>query len=277
MKLNKEDLNKYRRVINEALKDVEQTHSIKLPKEILDELFFGSVKEGRMRSFEYSFDAIENLDLSDYSFEDVSFNSDIPINLSNINAKIDFHKSFTYKMGRNFRLKNIDFTGTDLSESNIIGVTDIENCSLKDTGIVWPKELFNAINTDFTNTDMSSIEVPLTALTRFNHADEQKFTNCKFTNTGLNLSVKNKERLKYSYPHGAKDVLKERNQVCRHLIENGYIVGCKLNGVLIQDKEAYQAIANENKREYEHFKSEKIDKTLRLIKKQNSSGGKMNC
>ena len=275
MKLNKEDLKNYRKVINEALKDVEEVHSIKLPNEILDELFFGEVRDKGMKTFQYSFDAIENLDLSDYSFEDVSFNSDIPINLANINAKIDFHKTYTYKTGRNFRLKNIDFTGTDLSDINLSGLTDIENCCFKDTNVVWPTDLFNAINTDFTNTNMSSVFIPLTALTMYNHADAQKFTNCIFTNTGLNLTVKNTERLKHAYPHGARDVLKERNRLCHELIENGSIVGCKINGTLIQDKEAYQVLANETKREYEQFKSAKIDKTLRLIKKQNSSGGKM--
>ena len=276
MKLNKEDLNKYRKVINEALRDVEEPHSIKLPNEILDELFFGEVKPGRMKTFKYSFDAIENLDLSDYSFEDVSFNSDIPINLSCINAKIDFHKTFTYKMGRDFRLKNINFSGTDLSESNLTGIKGIENCDLSNTGIEWPTDLFSAINTDFTNTNMSHIFVPLTALTRFNQIDPQKFTDCKFTNTGLNLTVKNTERLKYAYPHGVKDVLKERNKVVHDLIENGYLVGCKINGLLIKPKDDYKVLANETKREYEHFKSEKIDKTLKLIKRQNSSGGKIN-
>ena len=44
MKLNKQDLNNYRRVINDALKDVEELHTIKLPNEMLDELFFGEVK-----------------------------------------------------------------------------------------------------------------------------------------------------------------------------------------------------------------------------------------
>ena len=49
MKLNKKDLNNYRRIINEALKDVEEPHSIKLPNEMIDELLFGEVEEKRMK------------------------------------------------------------------------------------------------------------------------------------------------------------------------------------------------------------------------------------
>ena len=83
--------------------------------------------------------------LREYRTE-LSFNSDIPVNLSNINAKIDFHKCFTYKIGRDFKLRNINFSGTDLSEANIKGVKEIINCDLSNTNIEWPSDYFNATN-----------------------------------------------------------------------------------------------------------------------------------
>lgn len=275
MKLNKEDLNKYRKIINEALKDVDEPHSIKLPNEVIDELLFGELKPRRMKEFQFSLDSIENLDLSDYSFEDVSFNSSFPVNLSNTNAKIDFHKCFTYKVGGDFRLKNINFSNTDLSESNITGVKEIINCDLSNTKIEWPSNYFNAENTNFSNTDMGRIYVPLTSLTSFNYADTQSFTNCIFTNTGLHLTVKNIEKLKYMYPHGAKDVIKERRLITKELIENGAILGCYINNTLIKPKEEYEKIAEDMSSEYSKFKNQKTEKVLRLIKSQKSSGGKM--
>ena len=276
MKLNKKDLNNYRRIINEAIKDTDEIHSIKLPNEIIDELLFGEVKKGRMKEFQYSLDAIENLDLSDYSFEDVSFNSDIPVNLSNINAKIDFHKCFTYKVGGDFKLKNINFKGTDLSESNISGVKTIDNCDLSDTNIEWPTNYFNAQNTNFTNTDMGRIYVPLTALTSYGYADAQSFNNCIFTNTGLHLTVQNAERLKYKYANFGDKVKEERSMIVKQLVETGAILGCYINSELIKTKEDYEELADSMLDEYNKFKNQKTERVLRLIKAQNSSGGKIN-
>ena len=275
MKLNKQDLNNYRRVINEALKDVEELHSIKLPNEMIDELLFGEVEEKRMKEFKFSLDAIENLDLSEYSFEDVSFNSDIPVNLSNINAKIDFHKCFTYKIGRDFKLRNINFSGTDLSEANIKGVKEIINCDLSNTNIEWPSDYFNATNTNFTNTDMGRIYVPLTALTKYGYNDAQSFKDCIFTNTGLHLTVKNNERLKYMYANFGAEVKEERRRVTAELVKSGAILGCYINSELIKPKEEYKKIADEMTEEYNKFKNQKTEKALRLIKAQNSSGGKI--
>ena len=277
MKLNKQDLNNYRRVINDALKDVEELHTIKLPNEMLDELFFGEVKTGGVKRFQYTFSAISALDLSDYSFENVSFNSDIPINLSNINAKIDFHKTHTYEMDRTFKLRNIDFSKTDLSEANLDGIKSIDNCDLSNTNIIWPKELFNATETDFTNTDMSAISVPLTALTkRYGTFDVQSFIDCVFTNTRLNLTVKNDLKLNYSYANFGNQVKEERNKTVNEMINNGSLLGCYINGKLIKTKEEYSKDAEVVKDEYKIFKSNKTNKALMLIKSQTtpSTGGK---
>lgn len=277
MKLNKQDLNNYRKVINEALKDVDKKYSIKLPSEMLDELFFGEVKEGQIKRFQYSFSAISALDLSDYSFEDVSFNSDIPINLSNINAKIDFHKTYTYKIDRTFKLKNINFSKTDLSNSNLCGVKTIDCCDLSDTNIIWPTDYFRATSTDFTNTNMSSIFVPLTALTKYGYNDVQSFEDCIFTNTKLHFTVKNDQKLKYSYANFGEDVKEERNKKINEMIKNGFLLGCYINGKLIKTKEEYYKDADEIREEYDKFKSNKTNKALTLIKSQTapSTGGKL--
>lgn len=274
MKLNKKDLNNYRRVINEALKDVEGLHSIKLPKETLDLLFFGYTKPNEIKRFQYSFDSISSLDLSDYSFEGVSFNSDIPVNLSNINAKIDFKKTYTGKIDGHFKLRNIDFSKTDLSESNLSGVTLVENCNFKDTNATWPTDFFTAKNTDFTNNNMSSIFITVMALTKYNYLEKQSFTNCIFTNTGLHFETRDNGRLQHLYPH-FDDVLSERRRVVNEMVESGALVGCYINSNLIRSKEDLSIIAEDKLGEYNTFKSQTIDKTLRLIKSQtNSAGGK---
>ena len=274
MKFNKKDLNNYRRVINEALKDVEELHSIKLPKETLDLLFFGYVKPKEIKRFQYSFDSISSLDLSDYSFEDVSFNADIPINLSNINAKIDFQKTYTAKIDRHFKIRNIDFSKTDLSNTDLSGVTSVDNCNFRDTNAVWPTDFFTAKDSDFTDNDMSSIFVTLMTLTKYNYIEKQSFTNCIFTNTGIHFETKDNGRLKHLYPH-FDDVLIARRQAVNELVKSGSLVGCYINNKLIQTKEDLSIIAEDKLDEYNSFKGQTIDKTLRLIKSQtNSAGGK---
>ena len=273
MKFNKEDLNNYRRIVNEALRDVEELHSIKLPNETLDLLFFGYTKENEIKRFQYSFSAISALDLSDYSFENVSFNSDIPVNLSNINTKIDFKKTYTAKIDGHFKLKNINFTKTDLSESNLSGVKFVENCNFKDTGAVWPTDHFKAINSDFTGNDMSSIFVTVMTLTKYNYLETQGFSNCILTNTGLHLETKDTGRLKHLYPHFGTDVIQERREIVNAMVESGALVGCYINNKLILSKEDLKDIHDKELSEYTSFKSKEIDKTLRLIKSQTSSTG----
>ena len=75
-----------------------------------------------------------------------------------------------------------------------------------------------------------------------------------------------------NHPH-FDDVLSERRRVVNEMVESGALVGCYINSNLIRSKEDLSIIAEDKLAEYNAFKSQTIDKTLRLIKSQTSSTG----
>ena len=80
---------------------------------------FTDSRDGKTyKTIGFLFDNICKLDLSNLSFEDVSFNNDSYVDLSNTNAKIEFDKSYEFKKNNEVIVKNTSFKNVDLSNNN---------------------------------------------------------------------------------------------------------------------------------------------------------------
>ena len=76
MKLNRKDKNKLRQIVRKKLRDVEQNHSVKLEKEILEELLFDEMAIGKTLKVKlpvWSGAFLRKLDLSEVDFTGVSW------------------------------------------------------------------------------------------------------------------------------------------------------------------------------------------------------------
>lgn len=125
---------------------------IKLDKDTLDRLLFDYYvdKDGKIfKRVGFFSDNLDKLDLSEVSFEDVSFNGDnyefpgnsdsYQVSFQFTNAVIDFSKSYEYKRDKKVIVSRFNFTGTDLSNNNWNKLTEkncgfIKFCNLCNTG-----------------------------------------------------------------------------------------------------------------------------------------------
>lgn len=282
MKLNESYKKRYSKIINEKLKDVDKNHSIKLPNEVIEEFLFMESKNNKNSTFKkiiFEGDNLKKLDLSDISFEDVSFVCSNGANLSNINACIDFKKTFDYKTNKEFSIANVDFSGTDLSNTSLDGVTKIINTNLSNTKVNISDKPFKALNSSFAGLDLSNIQVPLSAFTsNLNFNSDYSFVNCDLRDTGINIKVDKDVTLKATY--GSErfyiDAKKQLGELLHSLIESEKIRGCYVNGIFIESKENRKNKKEEIRKEFEDFYSKKVNKTLILIDNGKSSGGKYN-
>ena len=289
MQLNKKDREEFRRRVAEKLKDVEfnPDRRIKLPKDVLDDLLFDEVILPELVSgenkkvFAYAYDGLCKLDLSCYdmhTLHNVSFDSDLRINLSDTNMKICFNSTFEFqdKVGAKFR--NIDFTNVDLSEAYDLRIyknsISFKGCTFNNTKL-FINELKDAV---FVDCDLSGLES--LSLVNLYATDEEKLVNsslngslilrnCNLSNTGAKIFVENYY----------KDDEYDENFAYKHLgylISKKYLDGCYVNGSLVKSKDENKKEAEKLLEEYEKYKRERINKTIEEINEQviSSSGGR---
>ena len=165
-----------------AVKDGEKLH---IDKDVLEQVLFDTYevaidrndldnsekKKAKFVTWSGSF--LSKIDLSEVSFEDVIWDSNIKsyfkdkkdidsgmkINLSNTNAKIDFSKSFSSKYNDRLFINGCIFSGTDLSNNKLENVniyySDLSNTNINiDFNSILYRNLIvetNLSNNDFGN------------------------------------------------------------------------------------------------------------------------------
>lgn len=183
MQLNYEGRQKLRKEVEKKLALVPEGERIKLPKETLEQLLFETKKlkykdsdENPNKLYDVKFlvwsgEFLKKIDLSEVSFEDVTWNvkkidmcrsfawyqdeneQDVSLNacykqfgvdsicLSNTNANVDFFKSFEFKLRECVIINNCNFSNTDLSSNILNGKraycvivdSNLDNTSIKVT------------------------------------------------------------------------------------------------------------------------------------------------
>lgn len=278
MRLSEQSKEEIRNLIEKELRLVSNARKIRLDKDLLEELLFLKVKLGKNKCLKlpiWSGEFLEKLDLSEVSFEDVSYtilydmymgkiDSDIyslvkdKINIcnsmvcySNTNANIDFRNSFEYKLYSKIFIHGFNFTGTDLSNNKIDEVFDIEQCFFEKTGLQIVT-LFNkssARSSNFTGIDLSFYEIDADSLIH-NRAVFDKC--CCIRYTGMNISgVSNKL--------GSLDEFLER-------FDDGKFDGCHVNGVLVKSSLEREEKKKQLNRQYEEETVKLKERIKEIIK-----------
>ena len=131
----------YRERIEIKFKDIDfmPNHRIELKPEQLDALLFDYDRLGR-KVFAFYGEGLCKIDLSTVDFSKVIFEGKKRVNLSNTNVNIDFYDfCMTNGLINKHVIKNIDFSGVDLSESlnrcYKIHTLEFYDCDLSNTGL----------------------------------------------------------------------------------------------------------------------------------------------
>lgn len=151
------------------LEDVKEKERIKIDKEILERLMFkedvytlpiyGNVKK-RVKHIIWSGKFLSKIDLSELSFDNVVWDEENEIDLSNTNAHIDFSKSCNINNYSPLKIVNCDFSNTDLSNNEIYFPISIKNSSFSDTHIMISSDYtdnISIVDSCMDNTDLSSL------------------------------------------------------------------------------------------------------------------------
>ncbi len=308
MQLNREDKTILRKKIVEKLTKCDLDYGVKIPldKELLEELMF----EKRMITLDSSYSdnkgkkvlekkiiweegRLDNIDLSEVSFEDVVWDnkSDTNIDLRGTNAQIDFSKSFDVKWGQPLRIKNFYFEDTDLSNNFINYDCLIHHCAFDDTGIKFSLRDDCRISINYsslTGVDLSHTEVGEEIFDE--NSNIHFIGNSILSRTGLRIKttpllneIGDLSEI-YSLGYTVKDeneisaYIQRRFEDCKRQrelraylgkqIEEGRLEGCYVNGIKILSSTEKDNIKREQQEEYNRFRLELTKKVLEDIDKQ---------
>lgn len=283
-----------RKTIEEKLKSVPEGQRIHLEKDLLEELLFKSIKIERNDSTAklpiWSGDFLRKIDLSEVSFEDVSWsildqvdgnNYNLPwksfvgskntittteyqiiegrnkINYSNTNAKIDFKSSWEYKNIGQSSFYLCNFSGTNLSNNDIDEVALIMDCNFSNTGIWLTRQEFPVYRTSFSDNDLSNLEV------KVDYNFLSKKIDLSNTRTNINYDIndiiKNADIFWDNESEEQKElyILKEINET----IKEGFWDGCFVNGKLFFSDEDKKGV-------YEQYIQGIVQSTIGSIDEQ---------
>lgn len=308
MRLNTEDKTILRKKIVEKLIKRDLDYGVKIPldKELLEELMF----ERRMITLDSSYGDnkgkkvlkkkiiweeghLDNIDLSEVSFEDVVWDnkSDTNIDLKGTNAQIDFSKSFDVKWGQPLRIKNFYFEDTDLSNNFINYDCLIHHCAFDDTGIKFSLRddyILHISDSSLSGVDLSHTEVGEKI---FDENSKIHFIgNSILSRTGLRIKttpllseigylselsflgypVKDENEISALIQRRFEDCKRQRGlrAYLGQQIQKRNLDGCYVNGIKILDSNEKIDIRQEKLEEYREFKLELTRKTLDDIDKQ---------
>lgn len=272
MKLNKIGRNELRDRVDIKLDDVEfnPKSRIKLPIDVLDELLFDYSKDRKYKKIGFFSDNICKLDLSEISFENVSFNCEDKVNLSNTNGNYDFSKTFECIDHEKIIVRNINFENVDLSNNLIKYDSYFAHCNFCNTNFfpynVDTEIIFRCCN--LKNNHFSTM-VPFTTdedqdiaedLFIAQYSFNTYFVDCNLSGTGVHINLK-------------EDLSDKSKDKLNKLIKRGYLDGCYINEKKILSSEEKNNSNNELLREYKSFKTDRINNVIELINAQVSSNG----
>lgn len=307
MKLNKQGKDEIRKLIEEKIKDVPNGKRIHLDKEILEDLLFDEMvynkeSNGKLKLPKWSGDFLSKIDLSEVSFEDVSWrllssypdpsgyddvfdeeawnkvnDSDIcqlnegeKVNYSNTNAKIDFTKSFEYKQLGKIKISECNFSGVDLSKNDMSKLGFVADSDLSNTKMVLSPEMFPDFDwaifseVNLSNVDFSKFTINGNDLLN----DDLTYImdpRCNLANTGINI-VLNVEEINSDTEFGNSS--EDKKKMFKQMLHNGYLVGCYVNGKKVHSSDESENLLISKKDEYEKMKQNIINNVSNSIDEQ---------
>ena len=182
-------------------------------REYLESILFDVYTDSEKRTFKrigFLSNALSKIDLSEISFDGVSFNGeDYPnldegeqVDLSNTNAVIDFSKSYEYLTRGQVEITSFDFHGTDLSNNNWHDLTQkcfgfIKNTNLSGTKTKLTdggKKVYLKLNhTDLSGNDLSDISIDHSK--QISMSPEIAFIACGLAKTGINIGYRGNDSI----------------------------------------------------------------------------------
>lgn len=304
MKLDKKGKEDLRKIIEERLQDVPQGQRIHIDKKILEELLFDILsfnlgnKLYKMKKPVWSGDFLSKIDLSEISFEDVSWKN--PYEYNDGFDMMFYHEIEENLGGREQYLKYCKFLDLLDSKYEGEGFTPIKYINTNaeiDFKESWEYKIAKVIyisGCDFSGTNLSKndmsprvsiwhsnlsntgiIIVPgrercyisntnlegidLSAF-RMNPEDmyNSGFSSCILRNTGFKIIDFSKENIEET---------DDPEEIIKHL-KNGDYDGCYINGKLMKSKEERQETARQMRMQYQQFRDELVRSTLSDIDEQ---------
>ena len=273
---NRTVIEKYREhVIERVEANVPLGKKIHLDKELLEALLFDTItrKDGVVVKIPvWSGSFLEKIDLSEVSFEDVSwglltdpkqdgwdedtFNYILALSerlckrpqpvygFGHTNAHIDFNTSYEAKYYSGKRsIKRADFAGISLKGTDISMFSRIQYCNFRYTGISLSSlDDIKCIYCDFSGNDFSNITI---SAIKLNH----QFINCIMSDTKLNITCDPRELNRR--PEEKKNFIERYND---HQLN-----GCFINGKFVHTAYERKMISKREKERYaqaqEHVES----------------------
>lgn len=275
MKLNKKGRDELRERVDLKLNDIEFNPDarIKLPLDILEEILFDYKKNDIYKKIAFISDNICKLDLSEVSFENVSYSSVKNINLSNTNGNYDFSKAYDYMDHGSLIVRNVNFENVDLSNQILKGEIYFANCNFRNTKLFpfWKDCETTLSSCDMRDNNLdkktliASLDDNISGDLFFAEKEYNSFfINSNLAGTGAHIEIEDGLSL-FAY------------EFLNRLINAGYLDGCYLNDKRVLTKEENNSSRNEILRQYGIFKSERFNETIELIEKQTSNfGGRQN-
>lgn len=254
---------------------------IKLPKEKLEEILFDGTENNK--TFGYFGEGLCKLDLSEISFDNVSFTSQEAIDLSNTNIKIDFRKLSPDFYNKDWvRICNIDFTNVDLSNSHLgeKDICDFYRCSFKNTNLSLNTARVYYINKcDLTGLDLSSTTLYSMAW-KYERRDEKNpdtlvckdnghildIRDCNLSDTRAIIKV-GPDNPKDPYVINEFSEEKSRRQIGR-LMAKGYLKNCIIEDETIKPIYSKKELLEMEKNKTSVKSNEMIEDTLSKIDEQ---------
>ena len=238
---------------------------IKLPKEKLEEILFDGTENNK--TFGYFGEGLCKLDLSEISFDNVSFTSQEAIDLSNTNIKIDFRKL------------SPDFYNKDWVRI-CNNICDFYRCSFKNTNLSLNTARVYYINKcDLTGLDLSSTTLYSMAW-KYERRDEKNpdtlvckdnghildIRDCNLSDTHAIIKV-GPDNPKDPYVINEFSEEKSRRQIGR-LMAKGYLKNCIIEDETIKPIYSKKELLEMEKNKTSVKSNEMIEDTLSKIDEQ---------
>ena len=268
MKFNKEARIKLREEVNNKIEELKKTIDCKdefkrlhFDPEWLDVLLFDEQIDGgyHYKTIGYTYDNLRYIDLSEVSFENVSFDFDKygpknqTLNFEGTNAKINFLKSYEARKMYHIGLSSISFKNLDLSNNNDIdetGVSPFEKAIVVNCDLSGTKLKITTSNVHFWNSKLYLVD--LSELEMYPDEVMSTFTCCDLRET--ELKIKYHENCD---PERVKKIMKDPN-----------FEGCYIGGTKILSKQARGEKAGKIFYDYEAWRDGMIGDILYDMEKQ---------
>lgn len=257
----------------EKLLKLPEGKRIHLDCELLEELIFERVTiDNEMVKYPiWSGECLKKIDLSEVSFENVSWNlisrnltSKLrTIDLSGTNARIDFSKSYEAKNNKPCTIACVDFSHMDLTDAHLEVIDDVYRTNFSSCEgdfislIMGERKILEGQSKDlelhrkFTECQFRGLNLSTCSLSLSDFCS--RFINCDFRGTSLSIG---------NFP----DILGENQvEILSKNIQGGRLNHCYVNGVHLATDAEKEVLKSIKEKEYEEYKKKiksKIDTAI---------------